>query len=268
MASLCEAGWDIFLGNLREQSAGPVQIVVVVDRLTDAAEREAMQTAHPDVDFVFNEQNIGLTASLNRGLARCTGEFVFRIDDDDASDTRRVQLQIEALERSGADIAVAFGRGVKGAARPASEVETSESWLIRCPDTDQALKAALSRRNVVIHSTIAVRRSAFERLGGYDESFRYAQDYALYLHAIRAGLSFTVIEEPLVTRFYDAGSITVAKRKQQMMFSASARLLHAAQRNEPREFLAVMWRRGWLLAIPNWLRSFRRTVFALLGRGA
>ncbi|MEL7491427.1 MAG: glycosyltransferase [Pseudomonadota bacterium] len=269
MNSLCRPGWDLFLDDLRQQTVTPEQIVVVVDRVTLAEERDAMRRAHPDVDFVFNDANLGVAVSANRGLRKCVGDVVFRIDDDDSCDPRRVELQLEALNATGADIAATFGRGVRGEPRKiAIGDDAPESWLIRCPDSDAALKSALLRRNVLIHSSIAIRRDALDRLGGYDESFRYALDYALYLNAMKHGMTFTVVAEPLVTRFYLRESITVSKRKQQMMFSAAARLLYAADQDDSGDFIGVMWRRGWLLAAPNWARRVRRRIFEILGLGA
>lgn len=269
MASLCKPKWDIFLDTLRNQTVAPMQIVVVVDRAVSADEKHEMQNKHRDVDFVFNEQNLGVTISANRGLKHCKGDVIFRIDDDDACDPRRVELQLKALNETNADIAVTFGRGINGEPYQGFDDGTNtKGWLIKCPQTDRALKSALLTRNVIIHSSVAIRRDALERLGGYDESFRYALDYALYLNAMQHKMTFTVVPEPLVTRFYLAGSITVEKRRQQMMYSAAARLLYAANENQPIDFLSVMWRRGWLLAFPNWLRHLRRHIFTLAGRGA
>jgi len=269
MTTLCRPGWDIFLDDLRQQTVSVSQIVVVVDRISEAAERAALEATHPDVDFVFNDRNLGVAVSTNRGLKRCDGDVIFRIDDDDACDHERVERQLAALEASGADIAASFGRGVRGEPYEIAPGATiGDSWLIRCPQTDAELKSALLRRNVLIHSSIAIRREALDRMGGYAESFRYALDYALYLNAMKHGMTFTVVPEPLVTRFYLPGSITIAKRKQQMMFSAAARLLYAADQDDSGDFIGVMWRRGWLLAAPNWARRVRRRIFEILGLGA
>lgn len=269
MASLCKPGWDIFLDTLRGQTVGPNQIVVVVDRPVSDDEMTAFQETHPDVDFVFNTKNLGVAISANNGLRHCTGDVVFRIDDDDACDPRRVELQLKALNETGAEISATFGRGIRGA--PRKDFETNGqtgSWMIECPQADADLKTALLSRNVLVHSSIAMRRDAFQSLGGYDESFRYALDYALYLNALQHGMTFAVVPEPLVTRFYVADSITLSKRKQQIMFSTVARLLYAAHQDKPIDFLKVIWKRTLLLATPNWLRHQRRRLFSLIGRGA
>ncbi len=140
--------------------------------------------------------------------------------------------------------------------------------MIDHPKDPEALKRALLKRNVIVHSTVAVRKTAFDALQGYDESFRYALDYALYLKALRLNLKFTVIDAPLVRRSYSPNSITVKKRHTQIMFSTTARLLHAAATNDSKAFLATMAQRGLLLMMPNQLRQLRRQLFKLVGRGA
>jgi GT2 family glycosyltransferase len=261
MATMAAPGWDAFVGRLLAQTHDDVEVVVVVDRATSADEQAQLRAGHPAVRFIFNEANLGLTASLNRGLAAATGEVVIRTDDDDESTPDRIAKQVAVFESSQADFVCAFADGV-------TSDDPTRPWRISHPQTDSELKAALLGRNVIVHPALAFRRDSILALGGYDETFRYAQDYALYLKAIRAGLTFAVVPEALVTRSYSPDSITVKRRTQQMMYSTIARLLHAAERGDVGDFLATMVRRGALLAAPNRLRHLRRKLFKLLGRGA
>jgi glycosyltransferase involved in cell wall biosynthesis len=261
MATLAKEGWDRHLETLVGQTYSPLEVVVVVDRATSPEEQAALAAAHPEVRFVFNEANIGLTRSLNVGLRHARGEFIVRADDDDENARDRVAKQVAKYRETGADIVCAFARGV-------SEENPERDWLIDHPVEEAELKQALLRRNVIVHPAVSFRAESARRLGGYDESFRYAQDYGLYLAALRAGQRFAVVPEPLVTRLYSATSITVARRKQQMMYSACIRLLHAAENNDVKDFLATMVRRAAILLTPNRLRQWRRAVFQVVGRGA
>ena len=47
--------------------------------------------------IIFNDCNIGLTKSLNKGLEMATGEFVARMDADDISINTRFERQISYL---------------------------------------------------------------------------------------------------------------------------------------------------------------------------
>ena len=103
MGTLARPGWDEFVPTLLDQTVAAGEFLVVVDRPTDAAERAALEARWPQITFLFNDENLGLTKSLNRGLARARGTFVFRADDDDHYFPNRIERQIAAFERTGAD---------------------------------------------------------------------------------------------------------------------------------------------------------------------
>ena len=260
MATLAAPGWDRFVPDLLGQTCPADEIIVVVDRPTDASEQAAFRAAHPRLHFLFNEANLGLTCALNRGLHAASGDIVFRTDDDDRSAPDRFERHL-ALFADGADLAFSWAEGVR-------DVPNATPWLIRHPETDAGIRRALLGRNMLVHASLAFRREAVLAIGGYDETFRYAQDYALYLAAMRAGLRFAAVPAPLVYRVYPETSITVARRYHQLMYSCAARLVYAAHSGDRLDFLGVVARYALLAAIPAWLRRWRRVLFQQLGRGA
>jgi hypothetical protein len=54
-------------------------------------------------------------------------------------------------------------------------------YTLRPPTDDGAIRAALSRRNCIIHSTVMVRAGALRSAGGYRARFTFADDYDLWL---------------------------------------------------------------------------------------
>lgn len=259
MATLARPGWDKHLPTLIEQSVAPDEIIVVIDRPTDGAERDGFHAAWPSVTFLFNEENMGITKSLNRGLFAARGEFVFRADDDDRYRPQRIERQLATFAETGADLIGTWAEGVAA--------EGSKPYLIRCPVDDAGIKSALLKRNVLIHPSLAFRRESILALGGYDETFVNAQDYALYLAAIRAGLSFAAVPEPLLIRDYGGDSITTSRRYNQLMYSCAARVVHHAHSGDRKRFLSTIFDYGKLAATPIWARKARRQLFALIGRG-
>ncbi|SFS13142.1 glycosyltransferase [Sphingomonas jatrophae] len=259
MTTLGEAGWDRSLPSLLAQTRPADRIIVVIDRASDGAEQAAMTAAWPGVTFLFNAANIGITASLNRALAAADGaDICFRADDDDVSAPTRFERQIACFEATGADLVAAWATGT---------IETGATYAIRCPTEHDAIVAALAERNVLVHPTLAFRRASIVALGGYDETFRNAQDYALYLAAIRAGCRFAAAGEPLVTRHYHAGNISVKRRMNQLMYSCAARCVHVAASGDRRAFLRTLRHYAALAMTPMWARAARRRLFSLGGRG-
>lgn len=259
MPTLARPGWDAFLPDLMTQTRPADRIVVVVDRPTDEAERADFRQRWPGVTFVFNAANRGITASLNAGLAACDGfDVIARVDDDDRCLPHRFARQLALLDASGADLVTGWAE---------ASGEDGGTYLVTCPCSHAGIAAALMRRNCLLHPTLAFRRDAVVALGGYDETFLNAQDYALYLAALRAGLRFAAVPEPLVQRSYRPDTVTVGRRYHQMMYSCAARAVHHAASGNRTAFLRTLAQYAVLAATPAWSRRLRRRGFALLGRG-
>lgn len=261
MATLASRDWDRFMPDIMEQTAPADSIVVVIDRPTDKVERAALQAAWPSITFVFNERNLGITASLNRGLAVVDADIVFRIDDDDRSASNRFERQLACFAETQADFVSTWGEGV-------AEGDERRAYLIRSPIEDDAIRHALLRRNVLLHPALAFRCAAAKALGGYDETFVNAQDYALYLAGVRAGMRFAVVPEPLIRRYYHADNVTVKRRAHQFMYSCAARVAHDAATGDRIGFLKTLALYAMLAATPMWARAARRRLFRWIGRGA
>lgn len=259
MGTLASPGWDAHVQTLLDQTIPADEFLVVVDRATAPDEREALAGKWPQIRFLFNEANIGLTRSLNRGLGAATGDIVFRADDDDEYFPTRIERQLETLRQTGADLVSSWSEG--------TSAPGAAPYTIRAPLDDAAIKAGLLKRNVMLHPGLAFRREAVLAIGGYNESFVYAQDYALYLAAIRAGLTFANVGEPLLRRSYHPGSISVGRRYRQLMFSCAARVMHCAHLGDRKLFVQTVAHYAVLAATPRWARSARRKVFGLLGKG-
>lgn len=261
MATRAGPGWDVHVPGLLGQTVAPDQIVVVVDRPTAEEERAAFRAQWPQVEFLFNEANLGITRSVNRGLAIATGDYVFRADDDDSYRPDRFEKQLALFASSGADLVFSWAEGFVAG-------HEDKPYLISCPADDEGIRLALHSRNILIHASLAFRRDRIMALGGYDETFVNAQDYALYLAAIRAGLRFAAVPEPLVRRSYNGASITVGRRYHQLMYSCAARVVHHAHSGNRTAFLRTLFNYAFLAAIPQWARKLRRRAHALRGRGA
>ncbi len=170
---------------------------------------------------IFNQENIGVTKSLNRGLSECSGQIICRLDDDDCFLPKRLSLVRAAAEQF-SDIDVFTGGALV-------QDDHGSRYRLSVPIEHQDIANALARRNVLVHSGLNVRRRVFDDVAIYDEQYYFAQDYALYLRWIREGVKFKGIDQPIVTRSEGVNSITVHKRRNQALYSFSALALHHAR---------------------------------------
>lgn len=232
-----------------------LEVIVVLDnpKIDPGSFLSPATLKHGRVVLINNEVNIGLTKSLNKAISKSKGKFIIRSDDDDISTPNRVEKINEYFNANpNVDIVCSYAEGI--------DVSTNKKWLISSPLTDTEIKTKLLDRNFIVHSSIAFRKSRLALINFYDEAFRYAQDYDLYLRAIRANFTFGCIPEVLVTRLYHKDSITVSNRKWQILHSMAARLLHVAQTKDAASIWPVIIRYVLLLIIPNWARNLRRKI--------
>jgi glycosyltransferase involved in cell wall biosynthesis len=160
---------------------------------------------------VENEENIGLTKTLNKGLKICNSEYIARLDADDISHSDRLELQINYLD-SNKNIAL-LGTQI----RVINEVGRTLIDLDReRPESPLLVDWDLMFGNPFVHSSVMFRREIIcDILGGYNEGFRYNQDFELWSRLLEF-YNGANIKSTLVDFRSNPNSIT-RQRKSKMM---------------------------------------------------
>lgn len=127
-----------------------------------------------------NEVNLGLTKSLNKGLAHVRHELIARMDSDDISHPCRFEKQVTYLEQH-PEIDVLGGF--------VQEFDNSGALLnIRhYPIEPKDVKLYIAKASPVAHPTVMMRRKIFDAGIRYDEKFRTSQDLALWFKLLSKG---------------------------------------------------------------------------------
>ncbi|MCP5372505.1 MAG: glycosyltransferase [Hyphomicrobiales bacterium] len=171
------AAMDSILG----QTFADFEFVIVEDGSTDSAPGILAAYDDPRIRVLPNGRNIGLTPSLNVGLAAARGEFVARMDADDICTPERLERQVAAMDAD-PDLAL-VGSSYRLIDDRGQVVRTKVKPL----DDFQARWVAMFRTPVE-HSSAMVRRGVLTAHGlRYDESFRSAQDYDFWLRILDHG---------------------------------------------------------------------------------
>jgi glycosyltransferase involved in cell wall biosynthesis len=160
--------------SLLAQSFSDFELIIVDDSSADGSVTVVEGVADPRIRLVRNANNRGQTACLNQGLAMARGEFVARQDADDLSHPDRLKIQTQFLDDH-PEIALLGANAV--------QIDASGAPLGRTdlPRETSAIRWANLFDNSLLHSAVIFRtRVIREQFGGYDESFRCSQDYALW----------------------------------------------------------------------------------------
>ena len=191
------------IGSILNQSYTDFEFVIVDDGSSQATKE--ILTAQKDrrIVLITNPSNIGLTKSLNLGLAKCRGEYIARMDSDDISHSERLERQVAFLDQN-PEISVT-GTQIRVIDHTGKILEYSNisrgTTALSCRwqhlfDSPVAHPSAMFRREIV-----------YNKLGGYDETFTTSQDYELWSRVIKFH-EIANLEEVLLDFRSHSGSVS------------------------------------------------------------
>ena len=231
------------LRSLLNQTLPADEIIVVDDGSTDGTaeavlemlklgntEKLKISGGKPWPEFkVIRQENAGPGAARNRGFAESKGEFIHFFDSDDIAAPNKHEVQVRALQESGADIA--YGPWVKGriavveklqsekadTLKPATSHPSPVTWHFvpeghvlqqkGLPKGD-LIKELLTRWSIVPQACL-FRRSIVQKAGGFPDDMFIAEDQLMFLRCLLGGAK--VVHTPGTIAFYrlgDAGKLT------------------------------------------------------------
>ena len=76
------------------------EFIIVDDASTDKSRKYLKSLKDKRISLLRNNKNLGLAASLNRGLKRAGGEYIARMDADDISLPQRFEVQLNFMNAS------------------------------------------------------------------------------------------------------------------------------------------------------------------------
>ncbi len=190
------------IASVLAQDYSPLETIVVDDGSSDGT--AAVARSYPDVKLIVQE-NAGPAAARNRGFAASRGEFVAFHDADDTLPTEKLSVQIgEMLADPEVGCVVAEQELLieEGAELP--------FWAegSNVPTVMPAKPEELADEPDVHPMTMVVRREVFERIGGFDEGMRAAEDFDWMLRAAEQGTEFRRLPRILLRRRVHPASLT------------------------------------------------------------
>jgi glycosyltransferase involved in cell wall biosynthesis len=213
------------------------ELLVIDDASNDGSPATLAAFGDPRLRVVRNEENLGLTRSLNVGLALTESEYVARLDADDLSLPGRLERQVAFLDaHPEAGVVAAQGIPIDVRGRRLFRVGWwHREW--RRPRDGAALDWYRMFDTPFIHSSVMFRRALVrDELGGYDESFLLSQDAELWMRAARR-VRLANLDTPLVAMRISPSSLTAdpARRERRGTREQKIAILHAAMRDVLRD---------------------------------
>ena len=83
--------------SILNQTFGDFELICIDDASTDRSAIILESIKDPRIIIIYNDKNMGVAKSVNRGVAIAQGELIARMDADDISFTDRLEKQVKFL---------------------------------------------------------------------------------------------------------------------------------------------------------------------------
>jgi glycosyltransferase involved in cell wall biosynthesis len=178
---------------------------------------------------VIRLEGNGVSHARNTGMALARGKYFAFLDADDVWFPGKLTAQIHFLQRF-PEVGIVFGAFIKwtsdadGSFPPAKQLWADCSTMLNSdPARSGWLYTRLLLGLLVGMNTAVIRREVYEKIGGFDESMRYGEDYDFWLRASRITEMHSMAGPVALYRIHGASTMHRLDRTNQL-----ARLLKSA----------------------------------------
>jgi glycosyltransferase involved in cell wall biosynthesis len=205
------------LESILRQTLRDLELIVIDDASTDDTPAVLATISDPRLVVERNAEQLGLAASLNRGLDRASGAYVARLDADDVAMPARLALQIARI-RGTPRVAVV------GSAVLDLDEGGRSGQLHRMPAGQLAVRWQTFFSSPFFHPTVLVDRELLEthRLR-YDPALLESEDYELWARLLDVADGDN-LPEPLVLKRIHPGQATLRRGDLQRSFQRQVAL--------------------------------------------
>lgn len=232
------------------QTFADFELIVVDDGSGDGTRQILAGYRDPRLRVLRNQQNLGLTRSLNKGLKVARGKYIARQDADDLSQPHRLAQQVTYLEKH-PEVALV------GCASRWIDGHGHYLGIMKPPTTPDEIGALILGDIPFLHGTFMIRRDCLQALGGYNQRVPVAQDCDLLLRLSERWDLANLAEVLYVHRWHER-SLSASRAEEQQRYLQQA-IVAATEHRLRHGWGRLGWRRE---PLPAWLQQADRSWLA------
>ncbi len=205
------------------------ELLLIDDGSTDKTGEICDRFAEKDRIRVIHQENMGLSATLNRGLELSKGKYFGFLPSDDLFYPEKLVVQVDLLETHPELAGVgSFQTLVDGQGQPLQDKDMEE-WFSYAPASRPDFLLKLLERNFVPAPSMLLKTDMVRKSGGFDTACRFMQDYDLWFRILK-NHDMKIIPRPLIYYRWHGGNLTYrateeTEAERGRVFEKAARLL-------------------------------------------
>ena len=165
------------------------ELIIVNDGSTDNTLEIINQFKDPRIR-IYNKDNSGLIETLNYGLNKCNHPIIMRMDGDDIIHQKKIETQLNYFLKKKVVLLGTQGFTIDGNGKKTGEINLPLSH-------DNIIKSLLKLSSGLIHPSVMYYKDAVLKVGGYNQNFKHAEDYEIYLRLGKVG-KISNLEDKLI----------------------------------------------------------------------
>lgn len=206
----CEKFLDESIQSIINQTFRDFELIIINDASTDSSDKIVQKYLYDKrIVYIKNNKNKQIVFNLNYGLNIAKSDIVARMDGDDISDIKRLELQYNYLLEN-QDIAV-VGSFVKIIDENGNE--TGERKKFTDPAT---IKREFLIQSSLVHPSVMYRKNIVQKVGSYRQEFVLTEDLDLWYRIVYSGYKITNIPEFLL-KYREHSNSTSKKNKSKLI---------------------------------------------------
>jgi len=191
------------LFSVLNQTYQDFEIIVVDDGMEERADKVIKDVNDDRIKYIQHEKSRGGGAARNTGIKAAGGEYIAFLDDDDEWTDKKLEMQVEKLEKSGNEVGFCFTAVTNDTGDQIFNTKVPE-------EIEDYYERTLAYFKGFLTVTLLFKKEVFDNAGLFDESLPSHQEAELMIRVAKKYKGIG-INKPLVLVNFDPNHKSVGR---------------------------------------------------------